>query len=106
MGRKLCPCCKQKLSDETLVGLSVNTLRARLYVAVKKAGNTGIDSKKLFDEVYGIAAGPLTGLRNLHVMIWRMNKTLAAYKKVIRNKGAKKGGNKALAVYYLTRIRS
>lgn len=78
MTDRLCKCCGQTLPVD--IGIEVSLARGlkTIVEVVRKAGQHGISTDRLFNRIYGHDrdGGPLTGVKVLHVRISRINKTL------------------------------
>lgn len=74
---KCCPTCGQTVPDE-LAPAKLTISQRRLVERVRRAGQHGIPSDKLFDYVYedDPDGGPLSGMACLHVRIMYINRRL------------------------------
>lgn len=73
-----CPCCGQTLPDDMPLGLRLRGNERRIYERVRKAGQHGITSERLFDWLYADDpnGGPASQRNVVQVTICNINKKL------------------------------
>ena len=94
-----CPCCGQTLPDPLPLGLKLVGVERALLERIVKAGKHGIRGDLLFNYIYcsDPDGGPLTGLKVLSVVVWKLNKKLKPLGKKIKSDSA--GGRHVHANY-------
>ncbi len=73
-----CPCCGQTMPPDLPVGLKLRGNRLRVYEIVRRAGQNGITSDRIFDKLYELDpnGGPESGLRIVSIIVCYLNKRL------------------------------
>ena len=104
---KFCRYCGQPFAHGAIIGLHPNTVKGQVYDMIASSGSYGIESKKIFDTIYGRRrdGGPTTGIKIVHVLVNHINRLLKPHKKVVRNRGNAGGRQRGFAIYYLAPLK-